>query len=199
MQPAVTSATQIRKPEPLSVRLVIAADRLIYRVARRWLLLFNGMMLAWALAAVAASLLRATGLSGVARPIYGLFSVLCHQDPHRSFHLAGHQVACCHRCLAIYGTCAGAGVAFGLLRGRLRSPRLWEAGALLAPAAIDVLGGLVGLWESTFLGRLMTGVLFGIAMIWLLWPYFDRGFATMRLRLEALFTRLVAEGRARPL
>ena len=199
MRPAMTSATQIRGPEPWQVRAVIVVDRVICRVARRWLLLFNGVMLGWALAAVAAPLLRARGLGGAAKPIYALFSVLCHQDPERSFHLAGHPVACCHRCLAIYGACAAAGVAFGLLRGRVRVPEMWEIGTLLAPAAIDVLGGLAGLWESTLLSRLASGALVGIGMIWLLWPRFDRGFAAMQLRLETLFARLAAEGRARPL
>jgi hypothetical protein len=47
--------------------------------------------------------------------------------------------------------------------------------------------------------RVITGALFGLATIWFLYPGFERGFADMRQRLEALFDRLVAQGRAKPL
>src|SRR5215471_21798892 len=49
----------------------------------------------WCLSIVAAPLL---GLSWV----YSLFSRICHQDPSRSWHLAGEPLAVCTRCTSIY-------------------------------------------------------------------------------------------------
>jgi hypothetical protein len=47
--------------------------------------------------------------------------------------------------------------------------------------------------------RVITGTLFGLAMIWLLYPRFETGFGMMRNRIEILFDRLVTQGRAKPL
>ena len=47
-------------------------------------------------------------LSIVAAPLFGLswiydfFSRICHQDPSRSWHLAGEPLAVCVRCASIY-------------------------------------------------------------------------------------------------
>jgi uncharacterized membrane protein len=49
----------------------------------------------WCVSIVAAPLL---GLSW----IYSLFSRICHQDPSRSWHLAGEPLAVCIRCTSIY-------------------------------------------------------------------------------------------------
>ena len=49
----------------------------------------------WCASIVAAPLL---GLSWV----YSLFSRICHQDPSRSWHLAGEPLAVCTRCTSIY-------------------------------------------------------------------------------------------------
>jgi uncharacterized membrane protein len=49
----------------------------------------------WCISIVAAPLL---GLSWV----YSLFSRICHQDPSRSWHLAGEPLAVCIRCTSVY-------------------------------------------------------------------------------------------------
>src|SRR5439155_5924630 len=49
----------------------------------------------WCLSIIAAPLL---GLSGV----YDFFSKICHQDPSRSWYLAGEPLAVCIRCASIY-------------------------------------------------------------------------------------------------
>jgi uncharacterized membrane protein len=49
----------------------------------------------WCLSIVAAP---AFGLAWV----YDLFSVICHQDPSRSWHIAGEPFAVCIRCASIY-------------------------------------------------------------------------------------------------
>src|SRR5437867_3041453 len=49
----------------------------------------------WCLSILAAPLF---GLSGV----YDFFSRICHQDPSRSWYLAGEPLAVCIRCASIY-------------------------------------------------------------------------------------------------
>ena len=70
------------------------------------------------------------------------------------------------------------GLLFGLLRGRLRPagrplPKLplWGYALLLVPLAIDGGTQLIGWHESTWPLRLITGVLFGAATVWLAYPY----------------------------
>ena len=181
--------------EPFSARLVVSLDRRIYRVAQYWLPAANTVLTGWLFALILAPIFREAGAPALARPIYAVFSVLCHQDPSRSLAVGGHPLACCHRCAAIYGASAAAGLGYAALRGKIRRARPHELAALLAPVVVDGLGGMAGYWDSTTLSRLATGALAGIALVWLIYPYLDAGFARVRVRLETLFARLAAEGR----
>lgn len=180
-------------------RLVIAVDRVIYRFARRWLVGANALLLLWAAAIVAAPLFVAVGHAGLAQPIYGLFGLFCHQDEARSFHLSGEKFACCERCTAIHLSIACSGLLFATVRCWLRPPRYHELVPLATPLLIDGMAVGAGLYDGQVLIRLMTGGLFGGALIWALYPRLETGFATIRARLETLFARLAAQGRASPL
>jgi uncharacterized membrane protein len=87
-------------------------------------------------------------------------------------------VAVCERDVAIYGSILLAGLAFGAVRsrltrrgGKLRKMPIWLYVVLLLPMAVDGVTQLVGLRESTWELRLITGTLFGAATIWLAYPY----------------------------
>lgn len=56
---------------------------------------------AWIAWIVAAPWARATD-SAWAPWLYWAFDTVCHQNPERSFHLAGHPLAVCHRCFGLY-------------------------------------------------------------------------------------------------
>ena len=184
---------------PAATAANMAVDRGVYRAARHWLLGVNALTLAYVTVPLAAPLLRAGGHAGLARPIYAYHGLFCHQRPERSFAVAGEQMACCQRCAAIYLGFFLAGLLFALLRGRL-GPLGWR-GVVIAslPMAVDGLGQLAGLWESTWPVRVATGVLFALGAAWLALPHLEIGFADMRAQLEARFARLVAQGRAGPL
>ncbi len=66
--------------------------------------------------------------SGISCLSYLFFRPICHQDPARSFWLAGVPLPVCARCFGIYlGAFLGLG-AFGLMRGtttRRPFPRSW--------------------------------------------------------------------------
>lgn len=94
---------------------------------------------------------------------------------HHPIALAGigYQVAVCQRDVAIYGTIFLAGLAFALVRRRVRPLPLKFLLLLSLPMAVDGLLQLVGLYESTWELRLITGFLFGLGAVWFIYPYID--------------------------
>ena len=188
-----------RRRDTFSTRLIIAADRGIYRFARRWLVGFNAVLLLWAAAILAAPILVALGYPDLAQPIYRLFGLFCHQDDKRSFHLSSEKFACCERCTAIHLSIAVTGLLFATARSLIRRPRYHELVLLVTPVVIDGMAVGAGIYGGYVAMRLITGSLFGVAVIWALYPRFETGFAAVRLRLETMFERLVAQGRAKPL
>ncbi len=102
---------------------------------------------------------------GVAAPIYGFFSYICHQLPERSMHLGTHQMAVCSRCFGVY---------FGLLAGLAvyplwrkiddiePLPRFWLFLSLV-PIGIDWSLTVFGIWENTHVSRFITGLMLGVA------------------------------------
>lgn len=92
----------------------------------------------------------------------------------------GYKVAICERDVAIYGSILLSGLLFGVLRPLLRRRRaklpkmpLWLYGLLLVPLAVDGITQILGLRESTWWLRLITGGIFGAATVWLTYPYID--------------------------
>lgn len=188
-----------RRPDSASTRLIIWLDRWIYQFSGHWLLAFNAVSFVVVLGAVFAPVFRAAHWSSVADPIYRAFSGVCHQDPARSFHLAGHHLACCERCAAVYVSIALFGALFALVRTALRRPTYLEVMLLASPLVLDGMAVGAGLYDGNAVLRTVTGTLFGLACIWLMYPRFEAGFTGIRQRLEGLFERLAAQGRAAPL
>jgi uncharacterized membrane protein len=102
----------------------------------------------------------------------------------------GYKVGVCQRDTAIYGSMLLYGLVYGLVR------RWWRVEPLslrayvvvgLVPLGIDGITQLVGLRESTWDLRVITGVLFGVATVWLAYPYLDEG---MRDIEEQIRTKL---------
>jgi uncharacterized membrane protein len=87
--------------------------------------------------------------------------------------LLGYKVAICQRDVAIYLAVLVAGLLFGLVRRRLPTLRFRWYLLLLIPIALDGGTQLIGLRESNWLLRTLTGALFGMASVWLAYPYID--------------------------
>ncbi len=92
----------------------------------------------------------------------------------------GYKVAICQRDVAIYGSILLGGLSFGLVRGWRRARgrpmcRLPVKLYLLAliPLALDGGTQLVGLRESNWPLRLVTGMLFLRHTVWLAYPYVE--------------------------
>jgi uncharacterized membrane protein len=89
-------------------------------------------------------------------------------------------MAFCERDFAIYGSFFLGGIIFAVLRGRLK-PLPWLVYAMLImPMAVDGFTQLLLLRESTWELRVVTGMLFGFATVWLIYPYLDREFRKSR-------------------
>lgn len=88
---------------------------------------------------------------------------------------AGFKVALCQRDLSIYLSVLAAGLFYALLRNRIaiRPPSIKLYLLLLVPMAIDGVTQMLGLRESDWLMRSLTGGLFGAASVWLAYPYVD--------------------------
>ncbi len=89
----------------------------------------------------------------------------------------GFKVAFCERDTAIFAGYLVFGLAFGLLRRWLK-PQWWHglvAVVLAVPMAID--GGiqLVGIVESNWQRRTVTGLLFALGVVWVAFPLIEKG------------------------
>ncbi|MGE5618740.1 MAG: DUF2085 domain-containing protein [Sphingomonadaceae bacterium] len=159
---------------PRARRLIVAAQRACFWFARHWLALANGFNLAVLAGSAAVPALAAAGLHGLAEPVFASYLLVCHQLPYRSFFLFGQQMAMCQRDVAIYASMALAGILFALDRDRW-SPLAWRWYLLaLLPIGIDGTTQLLGFRESNWELRLATGTIFGVATVWLAYPYLER-------------------------
>ena len=114
----------------------------------------------------------------------------------------GFKMAWCERDAAIYTTLLIGSILFALVRTRLR-PLDWRVYLLfLVPMAIDGLWQLVTspldilpflpTHESDALLRGITGALFGIGSVWLMYPYLEEGMRDARADAESQYRRGMA-------
>ena len=73
--------------------------------------------------------------------------------------------------MAIYGSMIVAGLIFGLVRRRVPKLPVKIYLLFLIPIAVDGISQLVGLRTSNWWLRTLTGALFGMATVWLAYPY----------------------------
>jgi len=93
--------------------------------------------------------------------VYTAGDRLCHQKLERSFIVNGNQMPFCSRCIGIF---AGSTLGIGLMlffRLPLDEKFLFFILIGIAPLAVDGIGQLFGLWESTNVIRVLTGLLAG--------------------------------------
>ena len=198
----------------------------IHWVSAHWLFLVNLALGLYSLAPFSAPVLMVTGHTRAGELIYLAASPFCHQLPERSFFLFGPQwvysyeqlsqrlggpvplryngapdigfkVAVCQRDVAIYLTMFIAGIAFVWLRHSLRPLTIKKFIALCVPMAIDGLGQLLGLWTSTWWSRVLTGGLFGLACVWLVYPYLERGMSEVRQETSTTLDGWKRDGRTK--
>jgi uncharacterized membrane protein len=103
---------------------------------------------------------------------YAFGSLVCHQRPDRSFHLAAAQVPVCARCFGLYlGAAAGALAAFmhcAVVRRTPAVPTRTHLRLMLVASSVPtaVTWGLeaLGLWQPTNVLRFAAALPLGIAV-----------------------------------
>lgn len=224
-------------------------DRILYTLARRWLLFLNLAIAVYVGLPMLAPVLMQAGLTGPATFLYRVYSPMCHQLASRSFFLFGEQpaypraiagsslrpieefmpgipefveastdpaewstflwparrfvgneqmgykMALCQRDISIYVAMLAGGLLYGLLRrrGPLRPMPFWLFLLIgIGPIALDgfsqlfsqffvggqfeALARLFPLRESSPLLRSLTGAIFGLSIVWLVYPRLDEQF-----------------------
>ncbi len=161
----------------------------------RWPSVVNALVVVFIVGALLAPVLDYVGFSDAANGLYAAYHLVCHQWAMRSFFLFGPQavygvdelpdpyafvgsaalgwkMALCERDVAIYVAALLAGLWYARHRG---ASALSSKGYLLLclPMAVDGFTQLFGWRESTWELRVVTGVLFGAASVWFLYPRFD--------------------------
>jgi len=192
--------------------LVIWTDKAIFKLAKHWLALFNLFWGLYVFVPVLAPVFMNAGWTFPAKVIYTLYRPACHQRPTRSYFIGGPEavyspeelaaagvnidpfardigndqvgwkVAFCERDVAIYGAIFFTGLAYGLVRKRLRGWRMRFRYFILflIPTAVDGTLQLFGLYESTWVLRTITGVIMGVGAVLFAYPYVEEGFADTR-------------------
>lgn len=93
-------------------------------------------------------------------------SLVCHQIPERTLWVGGHHLPVCARDTgAFLGLLLGYTMLLSLRRKEAKGPpNLILTLAMLLPMLVDSLGQMLGFWISTNDIRLITGLLFGVAL-----------------------------------
>lgn len=121
--------------------------------------LVSALPTALASAGVGAPLLSLAGFPLLSFAIWQFFSLVCHQDPARSFWIAGMPVAVCARCLGIYlGAAAGAWVEAS------RKTLLRALAIVLAASLLDFAAEMAGVHGNWPLARFALGAMLGGTM-----------------------------------
>lgn len=136
---------------------------------------------AWCGAILLAPYLAASS-SPLAVILYSFFHTICHQLPERSFHVFGEQLAVCARCASIYFAFLFALLVYPLVRNISNPHPLHRTVLFLAllPMVVDVGLDFLGIHDSDFVTRTITGVILGGTLPFVVLPVAVEGMHQLR-------------------
>jgi uncharacterized membrane protein len=110
----------------------------------------------------------------IPRAVFYFFSHICHQRPERSLRWGGVVLPVCLRCFSTYTGALAAALIFPWVRQWLNRSHLQVLflGALSLVGA-DVGFGWLGWQDPSGITRVITGILLGGSLIWLLLVMFE--------------------------
>lgn len=191
--------TSVRTRSSREEQVILAVDRAIYHIARRWRWLLNIVAALFAILPILAPILLAEGYRMLGDSIYRAFSLICSQIPSHSFYIMGYQMGVDERCFSIYSGLFILGLGYGLSKKAIRPATIPEFVILSLPMAVDGFTQLFGWRQSTWELRVITGSLFAAGVAWLAYPRLEAGFSEIVQTVEKRFDRLAREGRVAPL
>lgn len=140
----------------------------------RWVTLLAFILGVIVFAALSVPFLSYLGLDALSKQIFFTLHLICAQIPSHSFYILGHQLGMCARNISIYGSMYVTTLIFGLSKKRLPGIPWWLWLLMILPMAFDGTTQMFGLRESTWLLRVLTGTLFGVANIWFALPLIQK-------------------------
>jgi len=114
----------------------------------------------------------------IARGVYLIGDIMCHQHADRSYFIGGNQMPFCARCTGIF-----LGLTIGMIIGTIFKVKIGVGLYILTllPMALDGVIQLLTPYESTNLVRLLTGLLVGtFTSLVLCYIYYDTHDSTSR-------------------
>jgi len=125
-------------------------------------------------AALSVPFLSYLGLDGISKQIFFALHMVCAQIPSHSFYIFGHQLGMCARNFSIYASMFVGSLIFVLSKKRIPGIPccLWIL--MILPIAIDGTTQMIGLRESTWELRVLTGTLFGLGNVWFALPLIQK-------------------------
>lgn len=124
--------------------------------------------------ALAIPFLSYFGLDAIAKPLFFAMHYVCAQIPSHSFYIFGHQLGLCERNFSIYASMFVLSLVFVLSKKRLPGIPWWLWLLMILPMAVDGVTQMLGLRESTWILRVVTGTLFGVGNIWFALPFMQK-------------------------
>ena len=155
--------------------------------------------LIWCLSILVAPIANHWHATTFAETTYRFFSRICHQLDSHSLHLFGTKLAVCARCTAIYFGFFLSVAAYPFLCRNTRASRVTEGSTLsrrilllsILPLSLDLLFPALGIYESTLVTRVVTGMIFGLALPIILLPSASEAFEELRLKLSLSLWRKI--------
>jgi uncharacterized membrane protein len=148
--------------------------------------------LLWCVSIVTPPIAQHLGLTTAAEMILGFFSRICHQIDSHSLHIFDTKFAVCARCTAIYT---------GFFLGVLFYPLIFRRIGFLPisripvltilPLLLDVFLSATGVHESTGLSRILTGLVFGISLPFVLLKPAEEALKELRLKFSTALRRSI--------
>jgi len=146
---------------------------------KHWLALATGLNALFVAMALLTPVLAAWGYTSLATPLWNFYHLFCTQE--HVYRLMGEPLALCQRNLAIFTATLLGMLCFSRARRHIVTLSVLGYVVLALPMALDGLTQLTGLRESSVELRTFTGVLFGLASIWYLFPTLD---LAVQLKIE---------------
>jgi len=125
-------------------------------------------------AALSVPFLSYLGLDGISKQIFFALHMVCAQIPSHSFYIFGHQLGMCARNFSIYASMFVGSLIFVLSKKRIPGIPWWLWILMILPIAIDGTTQMIGLRESTWELRVLTGTLFGLGNVWFALPLIQK-------------------------
>lgn len=166
---------------------------------RHWLLFANGLVLLYGGLPWLSPLAHLAGQHWLGNLLFAIYTRLCHQKPEQSLFLSGYQVAFCERETVMYTALLVGGLLFVFLRKQIKPLPIRIGLLLLLPMLLDGGSQLIDdlvrnpilrgtddtIGSFNFWTRVVTGLLFAIAVVWTVYPRLERDLPTVQVGAAA--------------